>query len=274
MDEFLSEKEQIEIFRQWWRENGWYLVGGIGLGVLGLLGWNRYNAYVDTTAEEAAAIYVELRDAVGDDDMGSARNLLNELRDNFPSSAYTDQGGLLVALIRLDAGQVDGAIDDLRFVMESTSDPELALIARLRLARVLAQDESYEEALTVLDVAPGSFSARYNEVRGDIHAALGDAESARAAYSAALNAQETGFVDRNLVQMKLDALPAAATPPTQLAPQTEPGPETPNGDSIPESPDGEPIMEAPDGEPAPTLSDAGATPVPAEGDVPPPEALE
>ncbi len=216
VDEFLSEKEQIEIFRQWWRENGWYLVGGIGLGVLGLLGWNRYNAYVDTTAEEAAAIYVELRNAVGDDDMGSARNLLNELRDDFPSSAYTDQGGLLVALIRLDVGQVDGAIDDLRFVMENTSDPELALIARLRLARVLAQDESYEEALTVLDVAPGSFSARYNEVRGDIHAALGDADSARAAYNAALNAQETGFVDRNLVQMKLDDLPAAVPEPPEV----------------------------------------------------------
>ena len=228
VDEFLSEKEQIEIFRQWWRENGWYLVGGIGLGVLGLLGWNRYNAYVDTTAEEAAAIYVELRNAVGDDDMGSARNLLNELRDDFPSSAYTDQGGLLVALIRLDAGQVDGAIDDLRFVMESTSDAELALIARLRLARILAQDESYEEALTVLDVAPGSFSARFNEVRGDIHAALGDADSARAAYSAALNAQETGFVDRNLVQMKLDDLPAAASPPVQ------PAPDSTNGESVPE----------------------------------------
>lgn len=231
VDEFLSEKEQIEIFRQWWRENGWYLVGGIGLGVLGLLGWNRYNAYVDTTAEEAAAIYVELRNAVGDDDMGSARNLLNELRDDFPSSAYTDQGGLLVALIRLDAGQVDGAIDDLRFVMESTSDPELALIARLRLARVLAQDESYEEALTVLDVAPGSFSARYNEVRGDIHAALGDADSARAAYSAALNAQETGFVDRNLVQMKLDDLPAAVSQPVLSAPDST------NDESVPEPPE-------------------------------------
>lgn len=221
MDEFLSEKEQIEIFRQWWRENGWYLVGGIGIGVLGLLGWNRYNAYVDTQAEEAAAIYVELREAVGDDDMGGARNLLNELRDDFPSSPYTDQGGLLVALVRLDAGQVDGAIDELRWVMETTGDPELALIARLRLARVLAQDEAYEEALTLLDVAPGSFSARYNEVRGDIHAALGDADSARAAYSAALNAEETGFVDRNLVQLKMDALSAAAAPPAQSAPQSE-----------------------------------------------------
>ena len=226
MDEFLSEREQIEIFRQWWRENGWYLVGGVGLGVLGLLGWNRYNAFVDTRAEEAAAIYVELRDAVSDDDMGGARNLLDELRDEFPASPYTDQGGLMVALIRLDAGQVDGAIDELRYVMESTSDPELALIARLRLARVLAQDEAYQEALALLDVAPGSFSARYNEVRGDIHTALGDADSARAAYSAALNAQETGYVDRNFVQMKLDDLPEATTP-LPPAEQTEP-----NGEAL------------------------------------------
>ena len=133
MDEFLSEKEQLEIFRQWWRENGWYLVGGVALGVLGLLGWNRYNAFVDARAEEAAAIYIELRDAVGDDAAGSARNLLNELREDYPGSPYTDQGGLAVALMRLDDGQVRAATDDLRFVMENTSDPELALIARIRL---------------------------------------------------------------------------------------------------------------------------------------------
>lgn len=217
MDEFLSEKEQLEIFRQWWRENGWYLVGGIALGVLGLLGWNRYNAYVDTRAEEAAAIYIELSDAVGDDDAGNARNLLNVLREDFPGSAYTDHGGLMVALMRLDAGQVRAAIDDLQFVMDNTSDQQLALIARLRLARVLVQDEAYAEALAVLDVAPGSFAARYNEVRGDIHAALGDTEGARAAYNAALNIQETGYVDRNLVQMKLDDLRPPADPVVPVA---------------------------------------------------------
>ena len=230
MDEFLSEKEQLEIFRQWWRENGWYLVGGISLGVIGLLGWNRYNAYVDTRAEEAAAIYVELREAVGDDNAGSARNLLTELREDFPASPYTDQGGLLLGLMRLDAGQVDSAIEDFRFVMETTSDPELALIARLRLARVLAQDESFEEALAVLDVAPGSFAARYNEVRGDIHAALGDAESARAAYSAALNDQETGLVDRNFVQMKLDDLPGTGVTEVPEASMSQAEPAAPNGE--------------------------------------------
>ncbi len=213
MDEFLSEKEQIEQIREWWRENGWYLIGGVVLGIIGLVGWVQYNSYQQTQAEQAAAIYVELRQAVADDAAGDARSLLAELRADYPTSPYTDQGGLLVAVMRLDAGQLTGAIDDLRVVMDGTSDPELSLIARLRLARVLAQQASYDDALAALEVDPGTFSARYNEVRGDIHVAMGDSESARTAYNAALSTQEINLVDRNLVQMKLDALPPV--PPQQ-----------------------------------------------------------
>lgn len=211
MDEFLSEKEQIEAIRQWWRENGWYLIGGVALGVLGLLGWNQYGTYRDTQAEAAAALYVELRQAVVDDAAGDARNVLAQLRENYARSPYTDHGGLLVALMRMDAGQLIGASEELRYVMEASSDPQLAMIARLRLARVLAQQGEYDEALTTLDVDAGLFSGRFNEVRGDIHVALGDPASARTAYNAALSTTESDLVDRNLVQMKLDDLPPGAS---------------------------------------------------------------
>lgn len=215
MDEFLSEKEQIDQIRDWWRENGWYLIGGVALGVIVLLGWNRYNAYQDAQAEAAAALYVELRQAAADDAPGDARNLLAQLRENYPGSPYTDHGGLLVAIIRMEAGQMNGAMDELRQVMEGTSDPELGLIARLRLARVLANEEMYDEALATLDVDAGSFSGRYNEVRGDVYVALGDPVNAQAAYNAALTAQESNLVDRNLVQMKLEDLPAAEATTTE-----------------------------------------------------------
>ena len=219
MDELLSEKEQIEHIREWWRENGWYLIGGVALGVLVLFGWNRFNAYQDARAEAAAALFVELRQAVLDDAPGDARNLLAQLRESYPGSPYTDQGGLVVAVMRMDAGQVDGAGDELRYVMEETSDPELALVARLRLARVLAQQEAYDEALTTLNVDPGRFSGRYNEVRGDIHVALGDPVNARAAYTAALVTEESNLVDRNLVQMKLEDLPPPDATTTEEATQ-------------------------------------------------------
>ena len=147
MDEFLSEKEQLEQIREWWRENGWYLIGGLALGVLILFGWNRFNSYEDAQGEAASELFVELRQAIEDDAPGDARSLLAQLRESYPGSPYTDQAGLVVAVIRMDAGQMSGASDELRYVMEETSDPELSLIARLRLARVLAQQEEYELSL-------------------------------------------------------------------------------------------------------------------------------
>jgi len=206
VDEFLSEKEQIEQIRDWWRENGWYLIGGLALGALILFGWNRFNSYEDAQGEAASELFVELRQAIEDDAPGDARSLLAQLRESYPGSPYTDQAGLVVAVIRMDAGQMSGAGDELRYVMEETSDPELSLIARLRLARVLAQQEEYDEALATLDVDAGGFSGRYNEVLGDIHVELGDLVSARAAYTAALITEESNLVDRNLVQMKLEEL--------------------------------------------------------------------
>ena len=155
----------------------------------------------------ASAVYVDLREAVFDDALGDARNYLEQLRESYPGSPYTDQGGLLIAVMRMDAGQMEGAGEDLRFVMDETSDPELSMIARLRLARVLMHQEAYPDALAILDVDPGFFSGRFNEVRGDVYVALSDPESARNAYNAALTAQVSDQVDRNLVQIKLESLP-------------------------------------------------------------------
>ncbi len=207
MDEYLSEKEQIERIRNWWNDNGWYLVGGIVIGLAGLFGYNRYTDYVDSRSEQAAGIYIALEAAVNDDDLQGVDSNLARLRDEYSGTPYVDHAGLLVAKFVL-VRDPERATDELRYVLDTTKDPQLALIARLRLARVLAYREDYDAALEVLDVDdPGQFAGRISEIRGDIYHDKGDVEAARAAYAEALVAPGSENIDRSFVQMKLSDLP-------------------------------------------------------------------
>lgn len=209
MDEYLSDKEQLERVKQWWNEYGWFLLGGAGIAALGIFGWNQWQAYQDRLAEEASALYVELQQSI-EDDRGNELELLADLRAEYPGSPYTHQAALLIAseLIVRDPERAEA---ELRRVMTESDDAELALIARTRLARLLAYRERHDEALELLDVAePGQFAASIASIRGDIHAALGNTDEARNAYSQALTAPGAQSLDRNLLQMKLNALRPAA----------------------------------------------------------------
>ena len=57
MDDYLSDKEQVERLRQWWRENGWFLIGGVALGGLAIFGYRQYFEYRAAQSEQAAAMY-------------------------------------------------------------------------------------------------------------------------------------------------------------------------------------------------------------------------
>jgi len=207
VDDYLSEKEQLERIREWWREYGWYLAGGVILGAGILFGMRQLDSYEQNQAEAAAGIYHELRLAIGDDDDATALARLEDLREEYPDSPYADQAGMLIVIMHLQNQSTRQAIDALRNVLDTTSDDYLAMVAQLRLARLLVSADRHDEALTLIDgVEPGSFAARFSEVRGDIYHARGDTENARIAYLEALNGEQSTLVDRNLIQMKLDDL--------------------------------------------------------------------
>src|SRR4029079_5307698 len=93
--------------------------------------------------EEACALYQVVKHTRAP---VAANATLQKMRADFPGSAYTSQAGLLVAGM-LVVSAPEHATDELAYVMEHTKDPELAMIARLRLARVLSYREKYDDAL-------------------------------------------------------------------------------------------------------------------------------
>ena len=212
MDEYLSEKEQIERIRAWWKENGAWIIIGIGAGVLGLAGWNWWKAHKIEQAEEASAIYATLTQAASAGRTGDARTELDRLTADYGSTPYADQGRLALAGAFVLAGEPAQAQSLFEDVMEATSDPELALVARLRLVRLLASAGEGDRALELASIADaGPFGSALAEVRGDVLAGRGDVEGARAAYEEALEGvAQGGVIDEAFVRMKLEALGGGA----------------------------------------------------------------
>ncbi|MDH3646742.1 MAG: tetratricopeptide repeat protein [Gammaproteobacteria bacterium] len=220
MDEFQSEKEQIDEIKQWWKANGSFIITGLVLGVGVLSGWKYWNHFHDQRAAAASAQYEELAQAIATNDRVAATDILGNLEGDFAATPYASQAALAMAKLYVQSDEPVMAAEQLRNVVDTAKDDHLRLVARLRLARVLLSQERADEALETLVVAdPGSFAARFHEVRGDVFAALDRNAEARVEYQSALDKFEPGLFDRQLVEMKLNNLAGTSS---DVAPVTEP----------------------------------------------------
>jgi predicted negative regulator of RcsB-dependent stress response len=211
VDDYLSEKEQIQAIRNWWKENGAFVIAGLVLGISGLTGWNFWQNYKLERAEAAGAVYSELVAAADRLDLDLASASLETLQSDYSSTPYLAQGRLMLAKLHVSRGDFPAAADQFETIVSQTDDPELEQIARIRLARTLLAADESTRALEVLDLSrAGAFGPRFHEVRGDILLSRGETVAAREEYTRALEGPQDGVIDRQAVQLKLDSLGAAA----------------------------------------------------------------
>jgi predicted negative regulator of RcsB-dependent stress response len=226
VEDYLTDRDQEEALRTWWRENWSWILGGIVLGLALLGGWQYWKIHTTNTAAAASKLYEDFRGALGRNELDAANRSLSTLAADHKKSPYTQQGRLLLAKKHVEAGKYDEALPLLQAVTNESKDAELAWVARLRAARLLIQQGKHDDALNLLDPdKAGAFAAQAREIRGDAQVAKGNAEAARAEYAAALtdniDAPADRMIDRNLLEMKLQDVggdKTAAAPATKPAP--------------------------------------------------------
>jgi predicted negative regulator of RcsB-dependent stress response len=224
VEEYLSEKEQWEQIRAWLRDNGLWIIAGIAVGAAALGGWRWYQDHVDSVGAQAGGKYTQVVDAFGRGDRTQGFVLLGELERDYSSSPYVDQGRLMAARMYVDVGDLDKAVTELQAVAEHSKDSELALLARMRLARVQIAQKKADAALATLNgVKPGAFEPRYHEILGDAYYAKGDKATALKEYLKAKVA-DFGDSDGQQLDLKISDLSAdkpsvakAVTPPAATA---------------------------------------------------------
>ncbi len=215
VDEYLSEREQADQLKQWFRENGLWLAAGIALGLCGVFGYRWWNAHQIARSQEAEQQFSAMLDALVQERREDGLQIAARITGDYSDTPYADQARLLLARLEIEAGNFETAAKTLRQVIDSTRDPELALVAGLRLARVQLANGSHDDALaTLARVQNPAVAARVAELRGDVMAASGKPADALAAYREAQSATDQGhsadgLVDQELLRLKIDELSAA-----------------------------------------------------------------
>jgi predicted negative regulator of RcsB-dependent stress response len=203
----LEEQEQLDSLKTWWKMYG-NLVSGVLLAIsISVIGWQGWSRYQSGQSAEASAVYAVLEQAVAMHDAQKVKAAAGELAEKFGGTTYASLGALMAAKQSFEAGDLKTAKAQLTWVTDNSKE-EIRDMARLRLAAVLLDEKSYDDALKQLDAKhAAAFDARFFDLKGDVLAAQGKKAEARAAYKAAQEKLDgKGGVAAELLQQKLDGL--------------------------------------------------------------------
>lgn len=232
----LTEEEQLEALKRWWQDNGKVVVTAILLLVVGWFGWSSWQDRQERLAQEASEKYSELMAAVSaapgenlsEEERATAKLIASEIIESRPKSLYGNFAALMMARLAVDSGDLTAAAEHLRHARANAANSGIAHVADLRLARLLAAQGNYEEALTLINSSTDeAFQAAYAEARGDIHLAQDQLDLAQTAYEQALATLPPRQTSRSgILRLKLDntkvaegagAAPAAPAEPADAA---------------------------------------------------------
>jgi predicted negative regulator of RcsB-dependent stress response len=204
----LNEQEQWERVKEFVRANGIWMVVGV------ILGGSGFAAYRWNEARKELMVAQERGDKT------RVLSIVEELNRDHDDTPYADFANLTAARAHVENNELDKAAASLNAVMQKTSDAEIALIARMRLARVQAAQGKFDDALATLNVTDtGEFATRFADVRGDVLFAKGDKPGALKEYLAARAGKPDGL-DVETLDLKIRDL-GGTPPPTaaEFAPQ-------------------------------------------------------
>lgn len=216
-EELRTEEEQVEAIKNWWNENGKSLIVTVVVVLSGYFGWNGYQDHLRIQGEAASNVYQQLVNKATkpeseqtEADKTELETLAAQLKTEFPDSLYAQFGGLYLAKFAIEANNFEGAAAELKALVDAGQEGPVTFIAQVRLARVLIQQEKFDDALALVATTPeASFIAQYEEVKGDALFAKGESAKALKAYQTARSAATSLGINTQALQRKIDDLAGA-----------------------------------------------------------------
>ena len=203
----LQEQEQLAELKAWWKDYGRLVILGVTAAALAFGAFQGWRYYRHSQSLAAVALYEQLEEAARAGDRKKVTGIAAEMAEKYSATPYAAFAALSAARLSFEGRDLAEAKARLTWVMEHARVEELRDIARLRLAGVLLDEKSFDQALKLLEAKPGeTMTGLYADLKGDILAAQGRSAEARDAYQLALDRSEAGSPYRATLQLKLDSL--------------------------------------------------------------------
>lgn len=201
----MSDKEQMQMVKAWWKEYGYYLLFTVIIFMAVNIGWRYWHRSHNAALEYSSAIYMQMLVSATEQKKDEETTLFGErLINDYSKSPYASLAALLLAKNAVEKGDLKLALEKLQFAMKKAPSKNIRQLARIRAARVLIAMKKSQEALDVLkSVDDKDYLAETNEVVGDAYLDLGKVKEAEQAYRKAEHLSEDKKAQSPLLKIKL-----------------------------------------------------------------------
>lgn len=205
MTDYLTEQEQVQQLKKWVKTYGFTILLGITIALLITSGWRYWQNRETKTLMHASQIYDRMLSMRSQNNTEAGAIQANKLLTRYPKTSYAQMAAFLLARDAVLQKDYTKAKAQLHWVIEHSSHMSMREIARIRIARILINENQADAALDLLKtVEDHHYIGLIDEVKGDAYLLKNDKKSAHDAYGLALKELPNAEVSRPLLEMKFN----------------------------------------------------------------------
>ncbi|MFC3907620.1 YfgM family protein [Legionella dresdenensis] len=207
MSTYMTEEEQIEAIKKWWRRYSTPITIILSVILLAASGYRYWQWHENKVNTQASNAYEHLMVAFSNHDNKAIKAYANQLTQQFSDTVYADAARMTLAKLYVSRDKLDKALEPLEYVASHSRLKALRQVARLRIARIMAAQKAYDKAIGELaTVDDDSYMPLINELKGDIYTATGNYQQAAVAYKDAISEARTNGIGNQYLEMKTNEL--------------------------------------------------------------------
>ncbi|USQ12643.1 tetratricopeptide repeat protein [Legionella lytica] len=207
MSVYMTEEEQLESIKKWWKRYGNIVFVIISVILFSIAGYRYFTWHQGKLTQQASIAYEQMMIALSNNNTKAVKSFANELIKDHSKSVYADAAHMTLAKVYVSKNKLEQAQSELRIVADNSKLRTLKQIAKIRLARILVANKSYANALSELSkVEDATYLPVINELKGDIYGATGKYEEAMNSYKQAMDEVKVNGMGNLFLEMKTNEI--------------------------------------------------------------------